>query len=81
MLLLELKEGEKMPMIYKLNVLSALKEKGYTPTRIRQEKIMSESTLQKFRNNEMVSIDNISRLCEILSCQPADIIEYVPESK
>ena len=69
-----------MPMIYKLNVLSALKEKGYTPTRIRQEKIMSESTLQKFRNNEMVSIDNISRLCEILSCQPADIIEYVPES-
>lgn len=81
MLLLELKEGEKMPMIYKLNVLSALKEKGYTPTRIRQEKIMSESTLQKFRNNEMVSIDNISRLCEILSCQPADIIEYVPENK
>lgn len=70
-----------MPIIYKFNVLSALKEKGYTPSRIRQEKIMSESTLQKFRNNEMVSIDNISRLCEILSCQPADIIEFVPDEK
>lgn len=65
-----------MPIKYKFNILSALKEKGYTPTRIRKEKIMSESTLQKFRDNEIVSIDNISRLCEILECQPGDIIEY-----
>lgn len=65
-----------MPIKYKFNILSALKEKGYTPTRIRKEKIMSESTLQKFRDNEIVSIDNISRLCEILDCQPGDIIEY-----
>ena len=69
-----------MPVKYKFNILSALKEKGYTPTRIRKEKIMSESTLQKFRNDEIVSIDNISRLCEILGCQPGDIIEYVPEN-
>ncbi len=66
-----------MPIIYKVNILSELKERGYSPSRIRQEKIMSESTLQKFRNNEMVSIENISRLCEILGCQPADLIEYV----
>lgn len=70
-----------MPIVYKINVLAALKEKGYTTTKIRQEKIMSESTLQKFRNNEMVSVDNISRLCEILNCQPGDIIEYVKENK
>lgn len=70
-----------MPIVYKFNILSALKENGYTTTKIRQEKIMSESTLQKFRNNEMVSIDNISRLCEILNCQPADILEYIPDKK
>lgn len=70
-----------MPIIYKINVLAELKAKGYTTTRIRQDKIMSESTLQKFRNNEMVSVDNISRLCEILDCQPGDIIEYVKEEK
>lgn len=68
-----------MSMKYKINVLSALKDKGYTPTKIRQEKLMSESTLQKFRNNEMVSIDNISRLCKLLDCQPGDIIEYVKD--
>ena len=68
-----------MPIIYKIDVLSELKKKGYTPTRIRQEKIMSESTLQKFRNNEMVSIDNIERLCCILNRKVGSIIEYVPD--
>ena len=68
-----------MSIIYKFNILSALKEHGYTTTRIRQEKIMSESTLQKFRNGELVSLDNIDRLCKILDCQPGDIMEYIPD--
>ena len=68
-----------MSIIYKFNILSVLKEHGYTTTRIRQEKIMSESTLQKFRNGELVSLDNIDRLCKILDCQPGDIMEYIPD--
>lgn len=68
-----------MPIVYKIDVLSELKKKGYTPKRIRQERIMSESTLQKFRNNEMVSIDNIERLCCILNREVGNIIEYVPD--
>ena len=55
-----------MPIKYKFNILTALKEKGYTTTRIRKEKIMSESTLQKFRNGEIVSNDNIAILCKLL---------------
>lgn len=68
-----------MPMIYKFNILAALKEKGYSSTRLRNEKILSESTMQKFRRNEMVSTDNITRLCKLFDCQPGDIIEYVPD--
>ena len=68
-----------MPMIYKFNILAALKEKGYSSTRLRNEKIISESTMQKFRRNEMVSTDNITRLCKLFDCQPGDIIEYVPD--
>ena len=68
-----------MPMIYKFNILKALKEKGYSSTRLRNEKILSESTMQKFRRNEMVSTDNITRLCKLFDCQPGDIIEYVPD--
>ena len=66
-------------MKYKFNILAALKEKGYTTNKIRIEKIMSESTMQKFRTGEMVSTDNIARLCKLLDCQPGDILEYVPD--
>lgn len=68
-----------MPMKYKFNILAALKEKGYSSTRLRNEKIFGESTMQKFRVGEMVSADNIGRLCELLDCQPGDILEYVPQ--
>lgn len=71
--------GGIMPMKYKFNILAALKEKGYTSNKIRNEKLMSESTLQKFRTGEMVSTDNITRLCRLLDCQPGDILEYVPD--
>ncbi|MDE5991487.1 MAG: helix-turn-helix domain-containing protein [Oscillospiraceae bacterium] len=68
-----------MPMQYKFDIIAALKEKGYTSNKIRNEKIMSESTMQKFRTGEMVSTDNIARLCKLLDCQPGDILEYVPD--
>lgn len=68
-----------MPMVYKFNVLAALKKKGYSSTRLRNEKILSESTMQKFRRNEMVTTNNIARLCKIFNCQPGDIIEYIPD--
>ena len=68
-----------MPIHYKFNILSALKEKGCTTYKIRKEKILSESTVQKLRNNELVSLENISIICKILECQPGDIMEYVPD--
>lgn len=70
-----------MSMRYKFDIIAALREKGYRSTRIRNEKILSESTMQKFRTGEMVSTDNIERLCRLLDCQPGDIIEYVPDEE
>lgn len=65
-----------MPMKFKIDVLAALKEKGYNTNRIRTEKLLSQSTLQKFRNNEGVSWENIETLCKLLECQPGDLLEY-----
>lgn len=65
-----------MSMHYKIDMLSALKEAGYTTYRIRKDKLLSESTVQKLRNNEPVSWENIETLCKLLKCQPGDIIEY-----
>ena len=65
-----------MPMKFKIDVLAALKEKGYNTNRIRTEKLLSQSTLQKFRNNEGVSWENIETLCRLLECQQGDLLEY-----
>lgn len=64
-----------MGLKFKINVLDALKEAGFTSYRIRKEKLLSESTLQKLRNGEGVSWENLSVLCDLLKCQPGDIIE------
>ena len=68
-----------MPLQFKIDVVSALKEKGYTTYRIRNEKILSESTVQKLRAGKGVSWENIETLCRLLECQPADLMEYVRE--
>ena len=68
-----------MALRYKMDVLTALKEKGITTYQIRKEKIMGESMLQKIRSGQMVSWATMETLCELLNCQPADLIEYVKD--
>ena len=69
-----------MPLRYKIDILKALKEKGYNTNVIRTKALFSQSTLQKFRNQQGVSWENLETLCRLLDCQPADIIEFVHES-
>lgn len=61
--------------------MEALKEKGYTSYRLRQDKIFGEATMTKFRRKEYINFDNLNLLCELLDCQPGDIIEYVKENQ
>ncbi len=70
-----------MSIKYKIDVLSELKKAGYTTYKIKQEKLFSESTVQKFRNGESVSWKNIDTLCKLLNCQPGDIMEYEEEQE
>ena len=70
-----------MPMRYKIDVLNALKEKGYNTTKNRAEGLLSQSTLQKFRNQQGVSCENLETLCRLLECQPGDLMEYVEDAQ
>lgn len=65
-----------MPLKYKIDVLAALKEAGYTTYKIRQKKLLSESTVQKLRNNQPIAWENIETICKLLNCQPGEIMEY-----
>lgn len=68
-----------MAIIYKTDILNALKAKGYSTYFLRTKKILGEATIQKIRKKELVSWKNMSTLCELLDCQPGDLIEYTKD--
>ena len=68
-----------MPLRYKIDVLAALKEKGYNTNKIQTEGLLSQSTLQKFRNQQGVSWENLEILCRLLDCQPGDLLMYAED--
>lgn len=63
---------------YKIDILKALSEKGYTSSKMRKEKILSEATMQNLRRGKGITTDTINTICIILRCQPSDIIEITP---
>lgn len=63
---------------YKIDVLKELSNRGYTSTKIRKDKILSQATLQNIRQGKGITTDTINTICIILRCQPSDIIEIVP---
>lgn len=67
-----------MALVYKMEVLQALKNKGYNTNRLRKEKLLAESTIQKLRQKAPISWENLDRLCCLLDCQPGDLVQYVP---
>ena len=68
-----------MPIVYKTDILSALKEAGYNTNRIRKEKLLSEGVLQSLRGQKYISMENLARVCALLDCQPGDLIEFSRE--
>ena len=69
-----------MPIPYKVDILAELKKIGYTTTKIRDEKLLGQSYLQQLRRGELVSWKAIETICELLNCQPGDLLEYQKEA-
>ena len=67
-----------MPIRYKIDILSALKDNGYNTNRLRQEKLLSEGVIQSLREDKAISLANLSKICDLLQCQPGDILEHIP---
>lgn len=64
---------------YKIDVLWELKVRHYPTTRLRKEKLIGEGSITMLRNNEVVSIRVLDRICSLLQMQPGDILEFVPD--
>lgn len=64
---------------YKINVLQALKEAGYTTYRLQKEKLLSAGVVQKIRDGDTsLSIDRLNAICDLLECQPGELLEWYP---
>ena len=63
---------------YKIDILKELSNRGYTSTKMRKDKIMSEGTMQHIRKGKGISVDTLNTICLILRLEPSDIIEIIP---
>lgn len=69
-------------MIKYEKLFALLKAKGWTTTRIRNEKLIGQGTLTNLRNGTGgLDHKTIDRICRTLECQPADLMEYVEEQE
>lgn len=66
---------------YKIDVLLALKNKGYSTYKIRNEKIFNQTQLQDIRKDHLLTHGALDKLCRLLECQPGDILEWVPDEE
>lgn len=61
-------------MRYIIDVLNELKKAGYNTNRLRKERIFSEGVIQSFRDYKPFSWATLEKLCDLLDCEPGDII-------
>lgn len=70
-----------MAIRLKINVLAELKEAGYTTYKLRQEKLLGESVIQKLRTGKLPSWNELNTICRLLGKQVGDLVEYVPDEE
>lgn len=68
-----------MAIRWRLEPLPLLKDCGYSTYRIRREKILSETSLQKMRHLQMVSTQDLDTICRLTGKQPGKLIEWVKD--
>ena len=56
-----------------------MEEKKIKKRDLREKYKISPTIVNRLNNNSNVAVDTIMYLCEILNCQPSDIIEYIPK--
>lgn len=67
-----------MPIVYD-KLLTLMKAKGITSYTIKRDKVIGQATYKKIKEGGDIDTRTISKLCEVLDCQPGDILEYVSE--
>ena len=65
-------------MIVFAPIMELLAKNGWSSYRLRVEKVIPEGTIQRIRRGESINLTTIDTICRLCSCQPGDLISYVP---
>lgn len=57
-----------------------MEQRGIKKRDLREKYKISPTIISRLNNNSNVAVDTIMYLCEILKCQPSDILEYIPDN-
>ena len=68
-----------MPVSYD-KLFSLMAERGIKKIDLRNTFGLNSKTVNSLVHNKSVTVDTIMQLCDILDCQPGDIMEYVKEN-
>lgn len=68
-------------IIFNINVLETLKNKGYTTYTLQKKLKIPGAIVNKLKNNDPMefNLSTINKICALLDCQPGDILEYMPD--
>ncbi len=69
-----------MPVSY-TKLFERMAQKGIKKVDLRMKYKINPKTVDSLVNNRSVTVDTIIQLCDILDCQPGDIMEYVRETE
>ena len=67
-----------MPVSY-AKLFERMQEKGIKKVDLRNIYHINPNTVDNLVKDRSVTVNTIMQLCEILDCQPGDIMEYVKE--
>ena len=73
-------EGGAVGSISYRKLWHMLLDRDIKKTQLRDMAHISSSTLAQLSQGQPVTLRTIAAICDVLHCQPADILEYVPEN-
>lgn len=60
-------------------LINLLKSRGITSYTVKKAGIIGQATWKKIHEGGHIDTRTINALCELLDCQPGDILEYQPD--
>lgn len=70
-----------MPIIVNLDVMMAKRKMSLNELSEKVDLTLSNLSILKTGKAKAIRFSTLEAICKVLNCQPADILEYVEESK